>query len=178
MDDSQTLYIGMSPGKPVYYEIKRHPYVCGVVVRLTHGRLSESVRIRAHLTEIDPEQQPEIYERYWELNPGTAELYRKDLERFRIFMLDRGTGRTFHMSCNDVVDNTRFTFGGEEQSPWAWAYEIDEEQCVGCGTCASLCTQDVISPTGNGKYRIDHYHCLECGRCADVCPQKAVRRLV
>lgn len=162
----------MAPGKPMYYEMKRHPIVSGVAIQLTEGRISESVRLSAHLTEIDPEEHPEIYCEYWELNPGTAALYRKELDRFRIFKLDCGTGRNFHMAGDDIVQNTRFTWGGAELDPWA--YEIDETACVGCGLCETLCMEDVIHPTPEGKFRIDHFNCLECGRCADNCPNSAV----
>jgi len=171
LDDTKTLYIGMSPGKPMYFEMKKHPYVSAVVVQL-HGRLSGSVRINAHLQEILPEEAPAIYKRYWELNPGTAALYRKDLGHFRIFKLDRGTGRIFHMELDDVVENHKFTFGGAAEKPWA--YEIDAEKCTGCGLCVEPCMEDVIVRTEDGRYAIDHFHCLECGKCADACPAGAV----
>ena len=85
LDDTETLYIGMSPGKPMYYEMVRHPFVAAVATDLTVGRLSGSVRLFAELEDVDPDEHPEIYKRYWELNPGTAALYRKALYHFRIF---------------------------------------------------------------------------------------------
>ena len=172
LDDTETLYIGMSPGKPMYYEMVRHPYVAAVGTSLTVGRLSGSVRLFAELEDVDPDKNPEIYARYWELNPGTKALYRKALYHFRIFRLKSGTGRVFHMGGDDIVENSRFTWGGATLKPWA--YEIDEDKCLGCGTCETLCMEDVIHPTGDGKYRIDHFNCLECGICADNCPGDAV----
>lgn len=172
LDDSGVFYVGMAHGKPVYYEIKRNPLISCVVVGITEDRLSESVRLTTKLVEIDPEEKPNIYQRYWELNRGTAALYHKDLDRFKIFKMESGFGRIFQNRGPAVVENLRFTWGGATLPPWA--YEIDEEKCAGCGLCESLCMEDVIHPTPDGKYRIDHINCLECGRCADHCPNDAV----
>lgn len=172
LDDTETFYIGMAPGKPVYHEIKNNPHVCGVSVAMTSQNLAVSVRINAHVTEVDPKMYPDIYQRYWELNPGTYALYIKDLERFRIFKLDCGEGEVFFMPEDDVIHKNRFSFGGENIR--AWAYVIDEDKCLGCGLCSELCMENVIHPTKNGKYRIEHFGCLECGRCLEYCPNDAI----
>lgn len=172
LDESGRLYLGVAKGKPCYLEWQRYPYLTGVIIRDTVRRLSVSVRISAHLTEIDPARQPEIYERYWQLNPGTKALYRKDLSMFRIFLLDRGEGEVFHLPADDEVRRVRFAFGQQEIRPWA--YEIDPERCVGCGVCAEACMEDVIAPDEAGIYRIDHFGCLECGRCYMNCPNGAI----
>lgn len=174
LDEQENFYIGVAKGKPVYYELKQNPYMVGTLVRETVKRLSASVRISAHVVEIDPEERPEIYSRYWELNPGTKALYHKDLDMFRIFLLDEGEGEIFHLPEDDIVCRLRFSFGGGEKRPWA--YEIDQEKCVGCGTCEEVCMEDVIYPTEDGKYRIHHFGCLECGRCAMNCPNQAISR--
>ncbi len=49
------------------------------------------------------------------------------------------------------------------------AYKINEEECLGCGACASECPVEAISEDG-GKYVIDPEKCIECGACAGVCP--------
>lgn len=173
-EKEDTFYIGVAKGKPVYYELKQYPYLVGIIVRETIKRLSASVRISAHVTELDPVNEKQIYDRYWELNPGTKALYRKDLDMFRIFRLDSGEGEIFHLPDDDIVCRLRFSFGNEKPRPWA--YEIDQETCVGCGTCVEICMEDVIYPTENGKYAINHFGCLECGRCSMNCPNEAIRR--
>lgn len=174
LDQNGNLFIGVAKGKPVYYELKQQPLLVGVIVRMTVKRLSASVRLSAHVTELEPVEYPAIYERYWELNPGTKALYRKDLDMFRIFQLDYGDGEIFHLPEDDEVCRVRFSFGGAEKRPWA--YEIDEDTCIGCGTCKELCMEDVIHQTERGTYRIDHFSCLECGRCEMNCPVSAIRR--
>ena len=172
LDDQKRLYIGVAKGKPIYLELKRQPRLTGVMIRDTIRRLAVSVRITSHVREILPEEQPEIYQKYWELNPGTKALYRKDLSMFRIFLLDAGEGEIFHLPTDDEVRRVRFTFGGAEPRPWA--YEIDRNKCLGCGRCAEACMENVIAPREDGTYAINHFRCLECGRCFLNCPNGAV----
>lgn len=172
LDREGNLYIGVAKGKPVYYELKKNPRITGVIIRETIKRLSASVRISASVSELLPADYPDIYKKYWELNPGTKALYRKDLDMFRIFRFDSGEGELFHLPDDDIVCRLRFSFGGARVRPWA--YEISRERCVGCGICEEMCMEDVIHPTEDGKYAIRHFGCLECGRCAMNCPNDAI----
>lgn len=172
LDNQDNFYIGVAKGKPVYFELLNQPVLTGVIIRDTIKRLSASVRITAHVTEIDPTDFPEIYARYWELNPGTKALYIKDLDMFRIFKLEEGEGEVFHLPDDDQVCRLRFTFGGTTVRPWA--YEINGEKCVGCGICAGVCMENVIQLEENNIYRIRHFGCLECGKCYMNCPNEAV----
>lgn len=51
--------------------------------------------------------------------------------------------------------------------------QVDQDKCVGCGTCAKYCAHDGPQLTG-GVMRIDWTKCMGCGRCIDVCPVKAI----
>jgi NAD-dependent dihydropyrimidine dehydrogenase PreA subunit len=52
---------------------------------------------------------------------------------------------------------------------------LDEQKCVGCGTCLAVCPHAVLSPN-NGRVRIeDRDACMECGACAQNCPTQALR---
>jgi ferredoxin len=163
------LYIGVSRGKPLYAELLRHPFLTGVATRLTTGRLSISVRITAHAT---PTDDPKLRKRYWELNPGTASLYRKDPENFRLFHLDRGDGEVFHLALAHAVARVRFGWGGDQPRPWR--YTIGEG-CTGCARCVDACMTNVIRIKG-GLAEIDHRGCLECGLCQEACPVGAVKK--
>ncbi|MBQ3815562.1 MAG: 4Fe-4S binding protein [Clostridia bacterium] len=42
------------------------------------------------------------------------------------------------------------------------AYKINEDECIGCGTCAGECPVEAISEK-DGKYVINPDECIECG---------------
>jgi ferredoxin len=51
---------------------------------------------------------------------------------------------------------------------------LDEEKCVGCGMCLSVCPHAVLRQT-NGRVEIgDRDACMECGACAQNCPVEAL----
>lgn len=54
---------------------------------------------------------------------------------------------------------------------------IREQDCLGCGTCASLCRYDAIIETAGPEgpsYRIDATACEGCGVCAYFCATDAI----
>lgn len=171
LDDSGLLYLGISKGKPIYDELKAYPYLVGTIVKDTVKRLSVAVRISSSVEEVDDEI---LMAKYWELNPGTKSLYRKDLDNFKLFRLSKGEGEIFHVCEDDKVARVRFTFGGGSIRPFR--YHITDE-CTSCGICAEACLTSVISP-GDDKYQIDHYGCFECGKCYEVCPFNAISKEV
>ena len=53
--------------------------------------------------------------------------------------------------------------------------KLDEQKCVGCGSCLAVCPHAVLSPK-NGRVRIENRDaCMECGACAQNCPTQALR---
>jgi len=53
------------------------------------------------------------------------------------------------------------------------AYAIQNDVCIGCGTCEAECPVGAISVGDDGKYVINAELCVECGACAGVCPVDA-----
>ncbi|MFX1375750.1 MAG: indolepyruvate ferredoxin oxidoreductase subunit alpha [Promethearchaeota archaeon] len=51
--------------------------------------------------------------------------------------------------------------------------KIDEELCVGCGTCLEMCPMDTIFAENN-KAIVDQKKCIGCGICAHHCPEDAI----
>jgi NAD-dependent dihydropyrimidine dehydrogenase PreA subunit len=51
---------------------------------------------------------------------------------------------------------------------------LDQNKCMGCGTCLLVCPHAVLSPA-NGKIEIANRDgCMECGACARNCPVEAL----
>jgi NAD-dependent dihydropyrimidine dehydrogenase PreA subunit/predicted transcriptional regulator len=51
--------------------------------------------------------------------------------------------------------------------------EIDEDNCVGCGTCVELCPMETIE-LDNLLAKINLEKCIGCGVCVHHCPEKAI----
>lgn len=171
LDDMGDLFIGLCPGKPVYEELKRNPRISGNVIVPTVGKLTYGIRINATAEEVFDNK---ISSRYWELNPGTAALYRRAPENFAIFRLIQGDGEILDVYQDDALLRFRFGFSGGTRRPWL--YEIND-RCVGCGICVQRCMTQTIRLEG-GKAVIEHSACLECGVCRGVCPSGAVDKTV
>ena len=53
----------------------------------------------------------------------------------------------------------------------------DEELCIHCGACISLCPTNVFRFNENHEVIIEERLCLHCGICVKACPVKALRLL-
>jgi NAD-dependent dihydropyrimidine dehydrogenase PreA subunit len=52
--------------------------------------------------------------------------------------------------------------------------KLDQDKCVGCGMCATVCPHRIMKME-NGKASIsDKDLCMECGACSLNCPTDAV----
>ena len=169
LDDTDALYIGLCPGKPVYAELKKNPRISGGIIINTKGRLTYSIRINAIAEEIRDEK---LMAEYWRLNPGTEKLYKRNMENFTLFRLEKGEGEVFDVYEDDKLLRFRFGFGGMQARPWY--YEVNDK-CTGCGSCEERCMTQVIE-IKSGKAVIDHAACLECGDCYNNCPCGAIDR--
>lgn len=54
---------------------------------------------------------------------------------------------------------------------------IDEEKCVGCGACASICPQKIlVMDSASGKVKCpDDSACDKLAGCEHVCPVEAIK---
>lgn len=51
---------------------------------------------------------------------------------------------------------------------------IDEDLCVGCGTCVDVCPTDAILMNSSERAERNAEACLGCGICARSCPEEAI----
>lgn len=55
-----------------------------------------------------------------------------------------------------------------------FVYQIDAEECKGCGLCKKNCPQNAIAGERKQAHTIDQTLCVKCGLCIDVCPFNAI----
>jgi ferredoxin len=51
---------------------------------------------------------------------------------------------------------------------------LDQEKCVGCGSCLPVCPHQILFLDDGKIACLDHDACMECGACAMNCPTGAV----
>ncbi len=74
--------------------------------------------------------------------------------------------------CCDMITNIK-----KLERPWDLYHtnyfaEVDEELCVGCGTCVDRCQLDAITLEDLAK--IDQNLCIGCGNCVVSCSEEAI----
>jgi len=52
--------------------------------------------------------------------------------------------------------------------------QLDQELCIGCGTCEIVCPHAVFQMTDGLAEVRDRNACMECGACAQNCPSGAI----
>ena len=50
----------------------------------------------------------------------------------------------------------------------------DEDECVDCGACISVCPQEVFSFDAEWRLCVDSERCVLCGKCIRACPHSAL----
>jgi len=51
---------------------------------------------------------------------------------------------------------------------------VDENLCIGCGLCISICPYSAISKDDKGIAKVNEVLCKSCGTCAASCPERAI----
>jgi len=57
--------------------------------------------------------------------------------------------------------------------------EKDEDRCIDCGVCVSICPMDAITYGEDHSVNLEGERCngITCGLCVDACPQAAIKLL-
>ena len=50
----------------------------------------------------------------------------------------------------------------------------DEDECVDCGACISVCPVKVFSFGEDWSVNLDEKNCIQCGTCIEMCPHGAL----
>lgn len=50
----------------------------------------------------------------------------------------------------------------------------DEDECIDCGACISICPQEVFYFDEDWHLHMDEEKCVLCGKCTEACPHGAL----
>ncbi len=54
------------------------------------------------------------------------------------------------------------------------AIQKDDEKCVHCGACTSICPTEALNFNEEKKVVVEAEKCVHCGACVKVCPTQAL----
>ncbi|MGA9140139.1 MAG: 4Fe-4S binding protein [Methanocella sp.] len=75
--------------------------------------------------------------------------------------------------CRSVVDYLRRH--GVDVTRLGEAIVKDEESCINCGACVSVCPVDAHKYEHDWSVRLDKSACVQCRACITACPVNALK---
>ena len=54
---------------------------------------------------------------------------------------------------------------------------IDDDKCIDCGACISLCPTDALSLDNEKRLKFYYEKCIGCMLCLDCCPRFAIEEM-
>ena len=168
--DENSLYFLTARGKSFYDRLIKRGFLAFTAIKGEDTMHSVAVSVRGKVRELCPERIPDLF---WK-NPYMNEIYpnAESRQALTVFQIYEGTGEWFDLS-KKPIERASFSFGGAEERKEG--YFVQQEVCIGCGRCISVCPQSCFKKE-NGKAIIHQSNCLHCGSCMEICPAGAVVR--
>ena len=143
----------------------------GRVQILGYTKYKETIRLSGRAVEVPANEQLKWRNVLYQEQPYLENVYPGETKNIdTIFMLQDYTIEYFCLSTRPIT-REYFTVGNAE--PIRKGYYISED-CIGCGTCQTVCPQNCIE--AGSPFCIKENHCLQCGNCFENCPVEAIRR--
>lgn len=165
-------------GTDIYFLTARGKYFAsqlksdGRVQILGYTRYKETIRVSGRAVEVPEDEQIKWRNVLYQEQPYLENVYPGETKSIdTMFVIRDYTIEYFCLSTRPITREF-FAVGNVQIKPKGY---VIGENCIGCGTCQTVCPQGVISE--GAPYVIDANHCLQCGNCAENCPVEAIRRL-
>ena len=105
----------------------------------------------------------------------TMKSYDIDFNILRANITPKGGKILVELSGNQVDESIEYMESqGIRVDPIKKVVKKEEEKCVDCGACVSLCPVKAISVSDDWDILIDDQLCIGCGFCTTSCPMKAI----
>ena len=167
--DNDSLYFLTAKGKGFYDRLTKRQFLALTAMKGENTMSSVAVSIRGKVRDLGQDKIPELFKK----NPYMHQIYptEESMKALTVFQIYEGTGEWFNLS-KKPIERASFNFGKVEIKREGY---FVTDNCIGCGSCLSVCPQSCIITTGI-PYVIEQEHCLHCGNCLNTCPAGAVVR--
>ncbi len=106
----------------------------------------------------------------------TMKSYDIDFNILRANITPKGGKILVELSGNQVKESIEYMESqGIHVDPIKKVVKKEEEKCVDCGACISLCPVKAISISDDWDILIDDQICIGCAFCTTSCPMKAIK---
>ena len=93
---------------------------------------------------------------------------------FFLFFYLRSLKKRERLAREAAEKGKLFSDGPKAQHP-----HIDNNYCIGCATCTSVCPEgDVLAMIGGKAVLVNGHKCIGHGLCADACPVGAIKMVM
>lgn len=162
------IYFLTARGKYFASQLKRD----GRIQILGYTKYKETIRLSGKAIEVPESDQKKWRDMLYQEQPYLENVYPGETKEIdTMFVIRDYTIEYFCLSTRPIT-REYFAVGNAQIKPKGY---MITENCIGCGTCQSVCPQNVI--TEGSPFVIDAHHCLQCGNCAENCPVQAIERL-
>jgi len=167
--DNDSLYFLTAKGKGFYDRLIKKQFLSLTAMKGEDTMSSIAVSIRGKVRDLGYEKIPELFKK----NQYMHQIYptEESMKALTVFQIYEGTGEWFDLS-KKPIERASFNFGKVEIKREGY---FVTDNCIGCGSCLSVCPQSCIITTGI-PYVIEQEHCLHCGNCMSACPTGAIIR--
>jgi ferredoxin len=106
----------------------------------------------------------------------TMKSFDIDFNILRANITPKGGKILVELSGNQVEESIEYMESqGIRVDPIKKVVRKEEEKCVDCGACVSLCPVKAINISDDWDILIDDQLCIGCGFCTTSCPMKAIK---
>ena len=162
------LYFCTARGKDFYEELMANPAVA--VTGL--NKEWQTVRLMGRAERIADAEQHAMIDRIFDENPAMNDVYPGEARYIlEAFVIAAGRIEFFDLG-KTPISRASLSLGSALRKEKGF---FITENCVGCGTCASVCPQQCIEE--GMPYVIGAAHCLHCGLCYESCPVQAIEHM-